>query len=268
MIPSNNNLIPRVEDVPTQEMRLRNYSHKTIKAYKSCIRAFAKYITPLHPREATMFMIRSYMLHLLEDKNLSAGTVNQVYNALLFLYRDLYKKPFQIDQLPRPKKERKLPDILNEEEVKRIFLSIKNLKHLTMIMLTYASGLRVSEVVKIRIQDIDTERGLVHIRGSKRRKDRYTILPDSIRPVLHAYWKRYNLQNSGWLFPGANPGRHLSERSIQSVSERAIKAAKIYKPVSFHTLRHSFATHLLEHGTSLRYIQELLGHSAREIIWN
>lgn len=249
-------------EVLTQEMRLRNYSPKTIKAYKSCIRSLAAYCSPGHPRDLTNVDVRKYLLHLLVDKKQPAGTVNQVYNALKFLYVELYHRPFVIESLPRPQKERKLPDVVSEMELMRIVREVKNLKHRTMLMLTYASGLRVSEVVALRIEDLDGERKLIHIRGAKGRKDRYTMFPESMVSVLRQYAQEYWLSEAGWLFGGAKPGQHLSARSIQAVLEKAVEAAGIRKPVSMHTLRHSFATHLLEHGTDLRYIQELLGHES------
>lgn len=245
-----------------REMRLRNYSHKTIKAYVGNLRSFVKFLRPKHPREAAEDDIRRFLLHLIDEDQRSAGTVNQVFNALRFLYVELYHRPFVIGDLPRPRKERKLPDILNEDEVRRLFGSVGNLKHRTMLMLAYASGLRVSELVKLRIEDIDGHRGLIHLRDAKGKKDRYTLLPDSLRGQLLEYWKSYRLGGSGWLFAGQNPGYHISARSIQAVFERAVKAAGIHKPVSMHSLRHSFATHLLERGTDLRYIQELLGHQS------
>lgn len=252
----------RLFDVLTQEMRLKNYSYKTVKAYKSCIRSYARHIAPKHPRDATNTDIRDYLLYLLTIKKSPASTVNQVFNALRLLYVDLYQKPFVIGSLPRPQKEEKLPDVLNEEEVLRIFHAVENLKHRTMLMLTYASGLRVSEIVKLRIEDLDGERGLIHIRNAKGMKDRYTILPESMKGILNQYWKTYKLGSSGWLFGGVSTSQHLSARSIQAVFERAVVSAGISKPISMHTLRHSFATHLLEQGTDLRYIQELLGHQS------
>jgi integrase/recombinase XerD len=249
-------------EVLTQEMQLRNYSPRTIKVYTSCIRAFAKHIAPKHPRDAESSEVKNYLLHLLTEKKFSASTVNQVFNALRFLYVDLYQKPYIIGKLPRPQKEQKLPDILNDEEVLNIFRAVGNLKHRTMLMLTYASGLRVSEIVKLQVEDIDSRRRLIHVRGAKGKKDRYTVFPESIIGLLNQYWKTYNLGHSGWLFPGASPGQHLSTRSIQAVFGRAVEKSGINKPVSMHTLRHSFATHLLEQGTDLRYIQELLGHQS------
>ncbi len=245
-----------------KDLRLRNYSAKTIKSYKSCIRSFLQYIQPRHPKNITSDEIRTYLLHLIDDKNFSSGTVNQVFNALRFLYVELYKKPFVIVKLPRPQKEKKLPDVLNEDEVVRIFNAVKNIKHRTMLMLAYASGLRVSELVSLRIEDIDGKRNLIHIRDAKGKKDRYTVFPQTLRGQLLTYWKTYKLDTKGWLFPGDTVDKHLAARSIQAVLSRAIQACGITKPVSMHTLRHSFATHLLEHGTDLRYIQALLGHQS------
>lgn len=127
-------------------------------------------------------------------------------------------------------------------------------------MLAYACGLRVGELVRIKIEDIDGSRELIHLRSAKGKRDRYTISSASIREQLINYWKTYKLGTSGWLFPGENTNKHLAERSIQAVLRRAVKAIRITKQISMHTLRHSFATHLLEHVTDLRYIQELLGH--------
>jgi len=226
------------------------------------LRSFVAYEKPKHPREVTTDELKQYLLYLIEEKKIAASTVNQVFNALRFLYVDLYEKPFVIGKLPRPQKERKLPDVLNEEEVMRIFGAVTNLKHRTMLMLAYASGLRVSELVRLRIEDIDGTRNLIHIRDAKGKKDRYTVFPQSLLAQLITYWKTYKLGTRGWLFPGEKVDKHLAARSIQAVLTRAIRASGITKPVSMHSLRHSFATHLLEHGTDLRYIQALLGHQS------
>jgi len=244
------------------EMRLRNYSHKTIKAYTSSLRSFARFFYPRHPRELTNEDIRRFLLHLLATERRAAGSVNQVFNAVRFLYVDLYEMPLVIDKLPRPQRERKLPDVMSEEEVMGLFQSVRNVKHRVMLMMAYASGLRVSELVSLRIEDLDINRRMIHVRGAKGKKDRYTLLPESMLAPLHWYWQIYNLGTSGWLFPGGTPGFHLSTRTIQSVFEQAARVAGIRKPVSMHSLRHSFATHLLERGTDLRYIQELLGHQS------
>jgi len=253
---------PKLLEVLVKELTLRNYSPKTTKAYKSCIRSFVKHFSPRHPRDLTNDDVRSYFLFLLEEQKRSAGTVNQVFNAIKFLYVELFHLPFVIETLPRPQKERKLPDVLNIGEIRNIFAAVQNLKHRIMIMLAYASGLRVSELVQLRIEDLDVQRGLIHLRSAKGKKDRFTVLPPTMIPLLHQYAQDYRLGNSGWLFPSGMSPRHLATRSIQAVFERAVVSAGITKPVSMHTLRHSFATHLLESGTDLRYIQELLGHQS------
>ena len=165
-----------------------------------------------------------------------------------------------IENLPRPKKEHKLPDILSQQEVLRLFKAVENPKHRAIILLTYSGGLRLGEVVRLRVEDIDKDRQLIHIRKTKGQKDRYTLLSGVALEALRAYYRRYRPKT--WLFPGARPGRHLHERSVQKVFERAHQKAKIRKHVSMHTLWHSFATHLLESGNDLRYIQELLAHSS------
>lgn len=247
-------------DTVRQEMRLRNYSPRTIKSYLSCLKSYVSYFRPRHPRDLNDTDIRSYLIHAIEEKQFTPGTINQVINALRLLYIDLYRRPFVIESLPRPRKEQKLPDVLNDNELMRLFSSVKNLKHRTILMLAYASGLRVGEVVRLRVEDLDGERRLIHVRGAKGRKDRYTVFPESLRGQLIEYWKRFGLGRAGWLFQGQSPDRHLAERSIQAVIQRAVEKASIKKRAAMHTLRHSFATHSLEQGTDLRYIQELLGH--------
>ncbi len=244
------------------ELKLRSYSSKTIKSYRSCLRSFLGYIFPRQPKDVGSEEIKAYLLHLIETEKCTAGTVNQVINALRFLYNEIYDKKFAVGELPRPKKEKKLPDILNEDEVISIFNCVKNLKHRIMLMIAYDSGLRVSEVVYLRVEDIDAGRMLIHIRCAKGQKDRYVAFSKSILKYFHVYWHAYNLGTSGWLFPGVKNDKHLSIRSIQAVFERAVKSAGIYKPVSMHTLRHSFATHSHEHGCDIRFLQKILGHKS------
>jgi site-specific recombinase XerD len=241
-------------------MRLRNYSHKTIKAYRSGIRTYARFIRPKHPREATDVDIRTFLLHLVEEEKYSAATINQVINALRYLYVELYKRPMVLGNIPRPMKEKKLPNVLSLDEVTRVFDAVENLKHKALLMVAYAGGLRVGEVVRLRIEDIDGDRNMTHVRGAKGRKDRYTLLGSTALAVLREYWKEHHPRN--WLFEGDHPERYLSVRSAQEVFESAVARAGIHKHVTFHSLRHSFATHLLEAGVDLRYIQELLGHNS------
>ncbi|MFA4839248.1 MAG: tyrosine-type recombinase/integrase [Candidatus Neomarinimicrobiota bacterium] len=168
--------------------------------------------------------------------------------------------PFVIGGLPRPKKEKQLPVVLSQEEVVNIIDSVDNLKHKTLLMLIYSAGLRVGEAVRLKIEDVDSKRKLIYLKSAKGKKDRYTLLSDVALDNLRRYYLVYRPQE--YLFEGAEGRKYLSERSIQHVFERAVKNAGIRKDISVHTLRHSFATHLLESGTDLRYIQELLGHTS------
>ena len=251
---------PGLFETLRREMRLRNYSHKTIKSYTSCIRSLVQHFRPKHPRELTNEDLRNYLIQLIDKEQYASSTINQVINALRFLYVDLYKRQMQLGDLPRPRKERKLPEVLSEEEVLRILNAVDNLKHKTILMLVYSAGLRVGEVVRIRLSDVDEDRKLIHLHKAKGNKDRYTVLSTAFMGTLADYLRDYRPRE--FLFEGQNGRRHYSERSVQAVFERAANDAEITKNVSVHTLRHSFATHLLEAGTDLRYIQELLGHSS------
>ena len=243
-----------------RELRLRNYSHKTIKSYISCLHSFTRYIKPQHPRQIEETDIRRYLLYLLEEKEFSAATVNQVFNALRFLYVELYKMPFTIGSLPRPKKEKQLPVVLSQEEVVRVLDAVDNMKHKTILMLIYSAGLRVGEAVRLKIEDIDSERKLIYLKSAKGKKDRYTLLSNVALENLREYFKAY--RPIEYLFEGAPGRKHIAERSVQEVFKRATGMAGIRKHVTVHSLRHSFATHLLEAGTDLRYIQEVLGHAS------
>lgn len=243
-----------------RELRLRNYSPKTIRSYMSCLRSFILYFQPRHPRELGEADVRFYLLDLLEKRELASSTVNQVFNALRFLYVELYRMPFTIGSIPRPQKEKKLPNVLSQEESLKILSHVDNLKHKTLLMLIYSVGLRVGESVRLKIGDIDGQRKMIHIRGAKGRKDRYTLLSEAALEALRQYYREYKPKE--YLFEGQGSRTHLSERSIQNVFRRAVKKAGIRKPITVHGLRHSFATHLLESGVDLRYIQELLGHNS------
>lgn len=256
---------PGLFETVRREMRLRNYSHKTIKAYRSCIRKYAGYLSPIHPRDATDAHIRKFLLHLIEKEGYGHSTINQMINALRYLYVELYKRPMVVGEIARPRKERPLPDILSIEEVTRIFDSTQNIKHKALLMVAYAGGLRVGEVVRLRIEDIDSDRNMTHVRKAKGHKDRYTLLGEAALGILREYWRSYHPRE--WLFEGQDrkdgkARRHLTERSAEAIFAAAVSRARIGKQVTFHSLRHSFATHLLEAGVDLRYIQDLLGHSS------
>ena len=247
-------------EVVREELRLRNYSPKTIKAYLSCIRMFARHIAPRLPKDAEQTDIRSYLLFLLEQKESPAGTVNQVHNALKFLYEELYRRPLVIRDLPRPKKERRLPVVLSTDEVRRLLNAPTNPKHRLMLSLLYSSGLRLGELVRLRPEDLDRDRRTIHVRQGKGAKDRRTILAPSVMDRVNSYIAF--ARPLKYLFEGSAPGEPYNPRSVQNVFEAALVKAGIKKQASVHSLRHAFATHLLEQGTDIRFIQELLGHSS------
>jgi integrase len=191
-----------------REMRLRNYSHKTIRAYRSGIRSFLRYLGPADPRCVDAERLRGYLLHLMDNEGYAAASVNQVINALRFLYVEVFRVPFAVGDLPRPAKERQLPVVLSLEEVRRIFEAVDNLKHRVLLMLAYSAGLRVSEVVGLRPEDLDSDRKMIHLRGAKGHKDRYTLLSDGVLSSLGEYSREY--QPREWLFEGQDPRRHYS----------------------------------------------------------
>lgn len=198
------------------------------------------------------------MFHLLNNEKNSHAHVSQGINSIKIYYSDILSLGKLQYEIPRPKKEMKLPNVLSEEEVMKILKSVKNLKHRALLFVTYSAGLRVGEVTRLKVSDIDSDRMLLHIVQGKGRKDRYSVLSEVTLLVLREYFKVY--QPEYWLFPGQDINKPITERTVQKVFKNACENAKIKKYVTTHSLRHSFATHLLENGTDLRYIQELLGH--------
>ena len=244
-----------------QELRLRGYSRHTRKSYCHHLLRLRRHVG-CDPRDLGEAEIRQYLLHLIEEAEISRAYLNQAISAIKFLYNHVLKTPRAVGDLPRPKKERRLPVVLSRAEVLRIFAAIDNPKHRTLLMIAYSSGLRVSEVARLRVEDINVERMMLHVHLAKGRKDRYTPLSAVALETLDAYQKGSRPQT--WLFPGAREGRHLTTRSVQKVLDRARTKANLQKHVTMHSLRHSYGTHLLEDGTDLRYVQELLGHQRPE----
>ncbi|MFZ3371647.1 MAG: tyrosine-type recombinase/integrase [Desulfitobacteriaceae bacterium] len=239
-------------------LKLKGYSPETHKAYLGHIKRFMSFIS-VESQGISSQNIRQYLLDLLE-KDKSHAYVNQAVSSIKFLSIEVLQRRDIIIDLPRPKKEQKLPDILSRQEVSQILQSVKNPKHKAILMLTYSAGLRVGEVVRLKIDEVDSARMLIHVKQGKGRKDRFTILSEVALETLRTYAKNCSLKD--WLFPGATLGNHLTERSAQKIFEVAREQAGVKKQVSIHSLRHSFATHLLEGGTDLRYIQEILGHKS------
>jgi integrase/recombinase XerD len=244
--------------VYNKELVLKGYSPKTQKSYNGHVRRFLNSVEKSY-LDLVDTDAKDFVFHMLQDNKVSCTYVNQAISALNIFYKKILERP--LEKMPRPKRVSKLPQVLSQEEVLQILDSVENPKHRAMLFLVYSAGLRVGEVVRLKINDIDSKRKLIRIQQAKGKKDRYVMLSDVALLQLREYYKQYKPQT--WLFEsGVKPGRHLTERSIQKVFERACAKAGLHKDVGIHVLRHSFATHLLESGTDIRYIQSLLGHAS------
>src|SRR3954468_1375169 len=241
------------------DMRLRNFAPRTIQIYVERVVTFAKHFgkSPDRLRAAD---VRAYLLFLINQKHASWSYYNQALAALRFLYRVTLGKKWVLDGIVCPKQPKKLPVVLSLAEVLEFFRAILNLKHRAIVMTAYAAGLRVSEVVALRVDDIDSRRMVIRIRQAKGRKDRYVMLSPRLLELLREYWKA--TRPNPYLFPGQDPDKPLNTRTVQQVCRDARQAAGLSKKATVHSLRHSFATHLLEAGTNIRTIQILLGHSS------
>lgn len=241
-----------------QQLQLKAYSQKTIRCYAI---EFAQYLYFLKDKNAnlcTEIEIKNFILHCINTLKLKENTLHSRINAIKFYYEQVLFQKKIFFEIPRPKKQLKLPKSLNINEVKKLFEVTKNLKHNTILKLCYGMGLRLSEITNIKIVDIDSVAMRVHIQCGKGKKDRYVNLPESILEQLRDYYKMYKPKE--YLFEGQYGGQY-SIRSIQKTFNNSLNEAKILKKVGIHSLRHSFATHLLENGTDIRFIQELLGHN-------
>lgn len=240
-----------------EELRLRNYSPNTITVYIRCVAQFAQHFR-LSPEQLGPEHIRQYQLFLVQQRKVSWALFNQTVCALRFFYHHILHRDWVIDYIPYPRREDKLPVVLSPAEVAAVFEATRNLKHRTILMTIYAGGLRVSEVRHLRVSDIDSQRQVICVRQGKGRKDRQVMLSPKLLEALRIYWKSYRPRV--WLFPGESPDRPVSSETVWRVCHQAGEAAHLSKPISPHTLRHCFATHLLEEATDLRRIQVLLGH--------
>ncbi|TFH26788.1 MAG: integrase [Bacteroidia bacterium] len=237
----------------------KRYSPNTIKTYVSYIKSFAEEFQDSSLESVSTQQINNYILNLIRMKGISASQQNQRISAIKFYYEQVLGRKKAYYQLSRPKKEKKLPHILTIDEVEHLLKCCRNLKHKCILMTLYSAGLRRSELINLKINDIDSKRMLIRISHSKGNKDRYTLLSEKLVKLLRDYYKIY--QPKYWLFEGQRGGQY-SATSIENVFRKAMKQARITKYATPHTLRHSFATHLLEQGINLRYIQEILGHSS------
>lgn len=242
-----------------KEMTIRNFSPRTQEAYLSAVAGLAKHYRQ-SPDKITKGMIREYLLYLMQERKLAWDSCNVAVSGLRFFYTHTLGKKSMSLSIPPRKRVTQLPEILSSEELDSLFGALSNQKHRTLLMTTYSAGLRLSEVVHLRVTDIDSKRMMIRVKQGKGRKDRYTVLSERLLTELRAYWKIY--RPPVWLFYGTKKTRPLTDRSAQSIYYQAKKKAGITKGKGIHTLRHCFATHLLESGVNLRTIQMLMGHTS------
>jgi integrase/recombinase XerD len=241
-----------------EDLSIRNYAPTTVACYIRSVAEFAQHFNKppdqLGPEE-----IRSWQLFLLKEKRVKLSTYIQAVCALRFLYQNTLHRRIEMDRIPLPRYEKKLPVILSKAEVKALLEAPKNLKHRAMLATMYGAGLRVSEVAKLKVSDLDRERQVIWVRGGKGHKDRQVMLAEPLRELLAAYWRWK--RPTDWLFPGQRPGCPIACNSVFQACRKAARRAGIAKPVHPHSLRHAFATHLLDDGVNLLVIQTLLGHT-------
>jgi site-specific recombinase XerD len=240
-----------------RDLQIRGYRPNTVKQYIYCVRNLVKYFMR-PPDELTVDDINDFQQHLTTERRVAWNTFNIYVFAIRLFFLVTLKKDWKVTAIPYQKTGRKLPVVLNGTELNALFGSVSNIKHRAILMTAYSAGLRVSEVVHLRVSDIDSERMVIRVDQGKGNKDRYVPLSERLLPVLRQYWKA--VRPPEWLFSGDNPNRPLSRSSVEQFLRKARKRAGITKNVTPHTLRHSFATHLLERGTDIRTIQRLLGH--------
>jgi integrase/recombinase XerD len=243
----------------TDELELRGFAPKTVKLYVDCVARFARHFNQT-PEKLGREEVRTYFLYMLHERKVALGTYKQALAALRFLYRWVLNRGDVVQDIHAPGSGRRLPVVLSFDEVHRFFAAIPSFKHRTLLMFAYAAGLRVAEAANVRVNDIDTERMVIRVVQGKRKKDRYTVLSPLLLDMLRHYW--WAARPKDYLFPGRGKSGVVRSSTIQHTCIEARKRAGLTKQVTPHTLRHSFATHLLEAGTNLRVIQELLGHAS------
>ena len=242
------------------DLKLSGRSENTRKTYLTCAAAFVKhYGKP--PASMGRVEIRDFLLHLVEERKVRPSTYNVYAASLKFLYSCTLERPEEVAWIGHMKVRQHLPAILSVEEIERLLAALGSLKMQAIVMAAYGAGLRISEACKLRVEDIDSRRMVIHVRNGKGDKDRHTMLPQRLLEVLRAYWKQERPPGPQ-LFPGQRPGKVLHRETVNKALKLATECAKIKKRVTPHSLRHAFATHLLESGTDLRTLQVLLGHAS------
>jgi integrase/recombinase XerD len=241
-----------------QDLQLRNRSAGTIRTYVSHVLGLARYYRQ-SPEQLDQDQVRGYLMHLMQERRVSFSHYNATVCALRFLYRITLGKDWPIERLPYAKRPKQLPSVLSHQEVARLLRCVPQLKQRLILLTLYATGLRVSEAIRLRPEDIDSQRMVIHVRLGKGAKDRLVPLSPLLLEALRQYWRMARPQ--GWLFPGDQPLAHLTRETVTRTCRLAALAAGLSKHVTPHLLRHSFATRLVELGTDLHTIQQILGHS-------
>ncbi len=250
---------PVIPEAYRSELNIKRYSPNTKRAYFSAFSGFIYYYRNRKLRDLTDNDVDNYINHLVSNKKVSPAVQKQAVNAVKFYFEKVLRRKVDNYHYKYPKREKSLPQVLSEKDITKVLLALKNLTHRTILTVIYSAGLRLSEVLNLKLQDIDWDRKLIRVKMGKGRKDRYTLLSPKLEKLLKDYL--YYYKPADYLFEGQKGGR-FSPKSVQNIMEKAVKTAEITKHATVHTLRHSFATHLLENGTDLRYIQELLGHAS------
>lgn len=241
-------------------MKYRRYSPSTINTYSEVVRTFLKFNLPKKANEIVPDDMVRFVNEYIIKKGLSFSYQNQLVNGSKLFFKEIIKTSFSVEKFERPRRTHKLPNVLSKEEVSKILQALPNQKHSTMLSLIYACGLRRSELINLKPLNVDSNRHLLIILNAKGYKDRVIPISDKLIEMLRDYYKAF--KPKVWLFEGQKAGEKYSETSLQKVLKQALKRSNIQKPVTLHWLRHSYATHLLESGVDLRYIQELLGHKS------
>lgn len=263
-LPLAHTLVPNAEGIASIEnfkryLLSKRYSINTINTYSEALKSFLTFCNTKAIKDITNEDVISYNNDFILKNKFSSSYQNQIVNAIKLFFKIVKETSIEIDKIHRPKREKVLPNVLSKEEVLKIIDATENLKHKTLLALIYSAGLRISEAINMKLKDIDSIRMLIHIKKAKGKKDRYTLLSEKVLLLLREYYLVYKPRE--YLFEGQFGGIY-SSRSAQIILKQAAEKAGIKKNITLHTLRHSFATHLLESGTDLRYIQDLLGHSS------
>jgi integrase/recombinase XerD len=241
-----------------EDLRIRNYSPHTVQVYIRQVARFAKHFG-CSPERLGPEEVRRYQLYL-RERNVSWSLYNQAVSSLRFFYTVTVKQPLGVERLPYAKRPKRLPCVLSAQEVVQFLMAVKVVRNRIALATSYASGLRVSELVALRVEDIDSARMLIHVREGKGQKARMVPLSEALLGLLREYWRAHR-PRGGWLFASPGKDKPINVHTIQNACRDARRAAGLKKPVTVHTMRHSFATHLLEAGTDIRTVQALLGHS-------